>query len=249
MRHSNFDAEESNLLNFLQKRTSDEANPDRGAWGNLGGDDDGTFEAPESRISRTYSADRLGSARRGPQGYLGTPAMLIYITGGARSGKSRYAQDLAKRMAKRVVFVATAFPSDEDLKKRIARHRRERPKSWTTIENPVDLASVVTRVTRRTELLVVDCLTLYVAGGLVNGEPESKISTRVEKFCKAAAASPIPVILVSNEIGCGLVPTTEWGLKFRDYLGRANQIAARYAEKVVLMVSGLPVSIKGALCD
>ena len=79
----------------------------------------------------------------------------------------------------------------------------------------------------------------------MNGESESKIGARVETFCKAAAASPIPVILVSNEVGGGLVPTTELGLKFRDYLGRANQIAARHAKQVILMVSGLPMSLKG----
>ena len=171
--------------------------------------------------------------------------MLIYITGGARSGKSRYAQELARQLATRVVFVATAFPTDDNLKRRIARHRRERPKHWKTIENPLDLAGVFSKADRRTELLLIDCLTLYVSGRLMAGEGESKIGARVEKFCKAAAASPITALLVSNEVGSGLVPTTDLGLQFRDYLGRANQIAARYADRVVLMVSGLPVTIKG----
>lgn len=175
--------------------------------------------------------------------------MLIYITGGARSGKSTYAQDLARRLAKRVVFVATATPSDEDLRRRIARHRRERPKQWRTIENPVDLAKIFSDVDRRTELILLDCLTLYVAGRLMKEEAESKINARVEKFCKAAAASPITTIMVSNEVGSGLVPTTELGLKFRDYLGRANQIAARYAEDAYVMVSGIPLTLKGRVRD
>jgi len=175
--------------------------------------------------------------------------MLIYITGGARSGKSRYAQELAQRLAQRVVFVATAFPSDDDIKERIKRHRRERPKHWRTLENPMDLSSVYSKMDRRTELLLIDCLTLYVSGCLMQGETESKIAARVEKFCRAAAASSKTTILVSNEVGSGLVPTTDLGLRFRDYLGRANQIAARYADEVILMVSGIPVPLKGGAHD
>ena len=171
--------------------------------------------------------------------------MLIYVTGGARSGKSRYAQELANRLAKHVVFVATAFPSDKDIEKRIRRHRRDRPKQWKTIENKIDLAEVFSKIDRRTEVVLIDCLTMYVSGRLVEGEKDAKIYSRVEKLCKAAAASKITTILVSNEVGSGLVPTTDWGLKFRDYLGRANQIAAKYADQVVLMVSGLPVPLKG----
>src|SRR5579863_4714743 len=102
--------------------------------------------------------------------------MLIYITGGARSGKSRYAQDLAKRLAKRVVFVATATPSDDDLRRRIARHRRERPKQWRTLENPVDLSKIFSAGGLRAELFLIDCLTLYVSGCLMKGEGEPKIS-------------------------------------------------------------------------
>jgi len=171
--------------------------------------------------------------------------MLIYITGGARSGKSRYAQDLAQRLAKRVVFVATATPSDENLRRRIARHRRERPKGWRTLENPADLLTIYSTAGPRAELYLVDCLTLHVASRLMKNEKESAISARVETFCKKAAASPITTILVSNEVGSGVVPPTELGIQFQDYLGRANQIAARYARHVVFLVSGLPVQIKG----
>ena len=170
--------------------------------------------------------------------------MLIYITGGARSGKSRYAQTLAQRMAKRVLFVATAFPRDKDLRQRIARHRRERPRHWKTLENPADLSEVFSKTHRHMELIVVDCLTLYVSDRLMKREAESEMSARIERFCKRAAASSLITILVSNEIGSGLVPTTDLGLKFRDYLGRANQIAAHYANEVILMISGLPITLK-----
>jgi adenosylcobinamide kinase/adenosylcobinamide-phosphate guanylyltransferase len=171
--------------------------------------------------------------------------MLIYITGGARSGKSSYAQNLAQKRAKRVTFVATALPSDENLKKRIARHKRERPKHWQTIENPADLADVFSQCGRGTELLLLDCLTLYVSACLVARETEAKISARVETFCKAAAASKITTVVVSNEVGSGVVPMTDWGLQFQDYLGRANQIVARYADQAILMVSGIPFVLKG----
>jgi len=173
--------------------------------------------------------------------------MLIYITGGARSGKSRYAQDLAARLAKRVVFVATAFASDDDIKQRIQRHRRDRPKHWSTIENKVNLAEVYQEIDRRTELVLIDCLTMYVAGRLVKGEKEAKIQARVESLCKKAAASKITTILVSNEVGSGIVPMTDWGRRFQDYLGRANQTAARSAEHAIVMVSGIPMVLKGEI--
>jgi adenosylcobinamide kinase/adenosylcobinamide-phosphate guanylyltransferase len=171
--------------------------------------------------------------------------MLIYIAGGARSGKSRYAVDLAQRLAKRVVFVATCRPTDDDLKDRIRRHRRERPRHWRTIENRLDLWKIYSDVKGRADLVLIDCLTMYVAGRLVNGEPESKIMSRVDKLCKAAAASRLTTIIVSNEVGSGLVPTTEWGRQFRDYLGRANNQVARRADNAYLMVSGLPLVLKG----
>ena len=171
--------------------------------------------------------------------------MLIYITGGARSGKSRFAQELAQRLGRRVVFVATASPNDADLRKRIARHRRERPKHWRTLENPKDLSRVFSDIDRRTEVLLLDCLTLYVSERLMQGVPESKIGAQVEKFCKAAAASPVTTVVVSNEVGSGLVPATDLGRQFRDYLGRANLIAARYARHAYLMASGIPIVLKG----
>jgi len=173
--------------------------------------------------------------------------MLIYITGGARSGKSRYAQALAQRLGQRVVFVATATPSDADLERRIERHRRERPKHWRTLENPKELSRVFSDIDRRTEVLLLDCLTLYVSGCLMQGVPESRIGAQVEKFCKAAAASRTATLVVSNEVGSGLVPTTDLGSKFRDYLGRANLIAARYATHAYLMVAGIPIVLKGEI--
>ncbi len=97
----------------------------------------------------------------------------------------------------------------------------------------------------RADLVLIDCLTMYVAGRLVDGETEAQITSRVEKICKAAVASKMKTIIVSNEIGCGVVPHTDWGRQFRDDLGRANQIAARYAEEAIVLVSGIPLVLKG----
>jgi adenosylcobinamide kinase/adenosylcobinamide-phosphate guanylyltransferase len=172
--------------------------------------------------------------------------MLIYITGGARSGKSRYALAMAQRLAKKVVFVATCLPTkDKEMHQRIKRHRQDRPKHWTTLENQMDLSKIYSEVDPNTELLLIDCLTMYVSGRLMENETEAKVCARVEKLCKAAAESPLTTILVSNEVGCGVVPATDLGLKFRDYAGRANQIAARYAQEVYWLISGIPVPLKG----
>src|SRR5947207_799539 len=115
--------------------------------------------------------------------------MLIYLTGGARSGKSRYGVELARRLAKKVVFAATAMPTDGEMKRRIKRHREERPKHWRTLESRIGIYEIFKEIDGRAELLLFDCLTLHVSAGLMRGESESKIIARVEKFCRAAAAA------------------------------------------------------------
>src|SRR5437773_5144770 len=166
--------------------------------------------------------------------------MLIYITGGARSGKSRYALDLAKRLAKKVVFVATCLPNDDDLRRRIEWHKSERPKHWQTIENRTDLSEIYSIAGKSAELILIDCLTMYVAWRLMKKENESTIAARIEKLCKAAVSSPLTTIIVSNEVGSGVVPTTELGRTFRDHAGRANQIVARYAQEAYVLITGIP---------
>jgi len=172
--------------------------------------------------------------------------MLIYITGGARSGKSRYAHELAARLAKQVLFVATCTPADREMRERVESHRAARPEHWRTLESPVDLVTAWRAVHRKTELVLVDCLTMYVSARLMQGENESRIAARVEKFCKTAAGSPLTTIVVSNEVGSGVVPASELGRKFRDCAGRANQIVARYADTAYVMISGFPLALKGA---
>lgn len=170
--------------------------------------------------------------------------MLTFVLGGARSGKSRHALTLARECGESVVFVATCVPRDEEMRDKVERHRRERPSSWTTVEHPTDLARVVDQYEGKAGAALVDCLTLYLSEALVEGEPQDAILERVERFCQRAQSSSISVILVSNEVGFGIVPETPLGRTFRDLAGSANQIAARLAQNVWLVAAGIPLSLK-----
>lgn len=175
--------------------------------------------------------------------------MLTLVLGGARSGKSRYARSLASEHAGEVVFVATATAGDEEMARRIARHRDERPPQWRTIEAPVDLVSAL-RAAPSDALVLVDCVTIWLSnllerhGALQVEERERRILDDVERF--AAAARERTVVAVSNEVGEGIVPATPLGREFRDVCGLANQALAAEADRVVLVVAGLPVLVKGA---
>jgi adenosylcobinamide kinase/adenosylcobinamide-phosphate guanylyltransferase len=179
----------------------------------------------------------------------GSPRGVTLVLGGVRSGKSRYAQRLAERGG-RVGFIATAERrDDEEMRRKIERHRSERPDHWITIEEPLDLASAIECGTRCCDLLLVDCLTLFAAKLLeAHGNDEEGIASRVEALCAALkSASPCAVILVSNEVGSGVVPAFEMGRRYRDLLGEINQRVAAIADQVCLMVAGLPLGIKGSL--
>ncbi|HXG02148.1 MAG TPA: bifunctional adenosylcobinamide kinase/adenosylcobinamide-phosphate guanylyltransferase [Candidatus Binatia bacterium] len=164
------------------------------------------------------------------------------ILGGARSGKSRYA--LAQQPPNaRVVFVATARPGDADMVARIARHRAERPSGWTTVEAPRDLIGALGRLPAA-DAVLVDCLTLWVANHLVDGDPDETVLRAADDLARLAARPPWTLTLVSNEVGEGVHPETAAGLRFRDLLGLVNQRIAAAAERVTFMVAGLPLTVK-----
>jgi adenosylcobinamide kinase/adenosylcobinamide-phosphate guanylyltransferase len=170
---------------------------------------------------------------------------VTLVLGGARSGKSRYAQQLAEQ-SRRVVFVATAKASDEEMRAKIERHRRDRPKEWPTIEEPLDLPKVLAERELQSEVIVVDCLTIFAANLLeAEGEDGNAIERRVEALCQALQTTQCDIILVSNEVGSGVVPAYAVGCRYRDLLGEINQKVARVADDVVLMVAGLPLALKG----
>lgn len=170
-------------------------------------------------------------------------ASSLLILGGARSGKSRFA--VAQHApARRVAFIATAEARDADMASRIARHRSERPASWTTIEEPLDIAGRMLEVQGKVDAVVVDCLTLWVSNRLLRGDADEAILAEADTLAGLLPRCRPAVTLVSNEVGEGVHPATEAGLRFRDVLGLVNQRMAAASDRVVLMVAGLPLTLK-----
>jgi adenosyl cobinamide kinase/adenosyl cobinamide phosphate guanylyltransferase len=167
--------------------------------------------------------------------------MLTLLLGGARSGKSALAVEMGRRHDGPVVFLATAPPSaDADMDDRIARHRAERP-DWPTIEEPHDLAAALGRC--GDALVVVDCLTLWVSNLMGRGDGDIDVETASADAVACATARTAPTVVVSNEVGLGVHPETELGLRYRDLLGRVNQQWARGADTTLFMVAGRAVRL------
>jgi len=166
------------------------------------------------------------------------------ILGGARSGKSRHALARARQSDGPVAFVATAQPFDAEMRARIARHRAERPPGVVTIEEPFDVVAACRRLTGRYELALVDCLTLWVSNRILRGDADGAILSAADALAGLMAERRLSLVLVSNEVGEGVHPPTELGLRFRDVLGSVNQRAAAAADGVTLMVAGIPLAIK-----
>lgn len=174
---------------------------------------------------------------------------VTLVLGGARSGKSRYAQELAG-VFQRVVYLATAKRDDAEMRSRIAQHRRERPATWKTVEVSNDLDHVLREEGRGADLLLVDCLTIYVANLMGRGRGGAqRVRTHMQALCDAARESEASVLMVSNEVGGGVVPPYRSGRDYRDLLGELNQQIARMADRVVLMVAGLPLILKDCTRD
>ena len=175
---------------------------------------------------------------------------LTFIVGGARSGKSTRAEQLAAS-GERVLYVATAEGRDEEMRSRIAAHRAARPEHWDTLEEPLHLAGALRSVHHRYDTVLIDCLTLWVSNLLLD-RPESASEGDLEERILLAASELLDVcegshatwIVVSNEVGLGVVPASPLGRGYRDALGRVNQAVAARAGEVYLMVAGLPLQIK-----
>ncbi|MDE2903649.1 MAG: bifunctional adenosylcobinamide kinase/adenosylcobinamide-phosphate guanylyltransferase [Chloroflexota bacterium] len=172
---------------------------------------------------------------------------LILVLGGVRAGKSRYAQELAGDGG-RVLFVATAEAGDEEMAARIAAHRAERPTSWATLEEPLDLAEALEPRLKDFDTVLLDCLTLWVSNLLLQdpdreGTP-AHIQTQARRLIDLYERSDVSWIVVSNEVGLGVIPTTRLGRDFADGLGRVNQQFAAAADEVIVIFAGLPVNLK-----
>ncbi|MGD9117350.1 MAG: bifunctional adenosylcobinamide kinase/adenosylcobinamide-phosphate guanylyltransferase [Dehalococcoidia bacterium] len=167
----------------------------------------------------------------------------ILITGGARSGKSRFAQKLASEAGGQVLFVATAEAKDEAMRLRIEAHRESRPKNWKTLEAPLGISGIIAQHIGDAAIVVIDCITVLVANILLQGRGEEAVFEEIEALIKQTEGLEATFILVTNEVGLGIVPDNELGRRYRDCLGRANQLLAGHADEVYLMVAGIPVRL------
>jgi adenosylcobinamide kinase/adenosylcobinamide-phosphate guanylyltransferase len=177
---------------------------------------------------------------------------LILILGGARSGKSAFAQQMAQELGgERVLFVATAEAGDEEMRQRIEQHRRERPEGWRTLEAQRDVGCAILEQAGDAEAILVDCVTMLVSNLLVEaGDPfvaeiETRVMSEVETLAACAEQLSGHFIVISNEVGMGLVPPYPLGRAYRDLLGKVNQVLARAADEVYLLIAGVPMPIKG----
>lgn len=173
---------------------------------------------------------------------------VVLVLGGVRSGKSHYAQQLAEQSG-RVTFVATAERrDDEEMHRKIERHRAERPAHWITVEEPLALGQTLRSLGYDCDTMLIDCLTLFSANLLEScGDDIPSAQVQIDELCAALKAAPCNVILVSNEVGSGVVPAYALGRRFRDLVGEINQRVAAVADTVLLMVAGLPLPLKGAI--
>lgn len=183
---------------------------------------------------------------------------LVLILGGARSGKSSHAERMARELGGRVTYVATAQPLDDEMRQRIAFHRAVRPAAWRTIEEPLDLAGAVRTATKESDVVLIDCLTLWVSNRLCGvpypdssaewiaavSQLEVGLSGELDSIFETVRSHDGTVILVSNEVGMGLVPPSPLSRAYRDLLGMVNRRIAAEAEKVLLLVAGVPVDVK-----
>jgi adenosylcobinamide kinase/adenosylcobinamide-phosphate guanylyltransferase len=175
---------------------------------------------------------------------------MTFILGGARSGKSRLAQELAAKLGKRVLFVATGEPLDEEMNARIEVHKRSRPSTWKTLETPTNVAKVMRGKIGDAEVVIIDCLTLLVSNLMgtedIDAETlEKKVTAELKELVAFMRTTEAHFIIVSNEVGLGLVSPYPAGRVYRDALGMANQMLAKNADEVYLMVAGIAIPLKG----
>lgn len=168
---------------------------------------------------------------------------IVLITGGARSGKSRYAEERARAVGARRLYIATAEARDEEMARRIAEHRKRRGKEWITVEEPTELTNQLLRRRGEVDCALVDCLTLWLSNLLLRQDEKAAIE-KIDELVDTLALLDFHGFFVTNEVGSAVVPDNALARKFRDLVGVANQRVAEAADEVVLMVAGLPVIVK-----
>jgi adenosylcobinamide kinase / adenosylcobinamide-phosphate guanylyltransferase len=180
---------------------------------------------------------------------------IILLLGGARSGKSFFAQEYARRHGEKVLFVATATAGDEDMLVRIAKHKKDRPVDWRTLEATTKIGIQIEANAGDAELIIIDCITMLV-NNIFSGHDdnqfntisaivlEKEVITEIEQLQQCLKKVNASFLIISNEIGLGLVPDNRMGRLYRDILGRANQMLAQTADEVFLMMVGIPMRVK-----
>ena len=169
---------------------------------------------------------------------------IIFITGGARSGKSSYAEKLARSMAGKRAYLATAQALDEEMAAKIEKHRYDRDSAWDTYEEPLAVAELLRKLSDRYQVALLDCLTLWLSNVMAHTDGDGAVLLRSDELVKAVKNFAGTCIIVSNEVGLGIVPDNPLARKFRDFAGMLNQMVARAADEAYFTVSGIPVRLK-----
>ena len=172
---------------------------------------------------------------------------MILITGGCRSGKSRYALDYANRHFSKKLYLATCEILDEEMAQRVENHKRMRGPEWQTIEEPIEIVDKIRQYGNKVEVMLLDCITLWLSNFLLKWDNDSRLMDEVDRLTESIKQSQATFIIVSNEVGMGIVPADPLGRRFRDLSGMTNQRIAEGADAVIFMVSGIPIFLKGAV--
>jgi adenosylcobinamide kinase/adenosylcobinamide-phosphate guanylyltransferase len=170
---------------------------------------------------------------------------FIFISGGARSGKSRYAVNLAKSCGKKIVFIATGSGGDSEMKQRIKLHKKSRPRTWRVIEEEINIDAALRKAKADCDAILIDCMGLFISNFMAVESRDKKIEEKLREVIGQIKKMSSSVIIVSNEVGMGIVADNPEARRFRDLLGRVNQMMAKEADKVIMMYAGIPMVIKG----
>ncbi|MCQ9208222.1 MAG: bifunctional adenosylcobinamide kinase/adenosylcobinamide-phosphate guanylyltransferase [Omnitrophica bacterium] len=170
---------------------------------------------------------------------------FIFILGAVRSGKSHYAIKLAKNLSRKVAYIATCTNPDKEMQERIKLHKDSRPASWKVVEEAKDISPVLNKLKNKHDVVIIDCLGLLISNLLSKELENNQILNTLKKLAQSISKAKGVTIVVSNEVGSGIIPDNLLARQFCDLLGMANQIMAKWADEVILMYSGIPLTIKG----
>ena len=182
---------------------------------------------------------------------------IILVTGGARSGKSNFAESLCIKQNNRTAYIATSIPFDDEMKNRVKKHQESRPKEWKTYEIYKDIYSIVEELDNNHDTVIMDCVTLMVNNLMFTygievdkatsqelNEVEEYIKEQIKKLMETIKKTNLYFVIVSNEVGMGIVPENKLSRIYADFVGRANQLIAKYSDEVYFVVSGIPMKVK-----